>query len=258
MFLLIPEIIVENGCCILNIQGEQGMEKHYKKISRNPKGLLELLRRENSKALQITDYGSNELDSKSNLDSLIILAGAVDIAIQVMSDFKTIDECRYLLDNGIYRIILSDLALTAPDEVRALVKEYTASRVVASVRSESGKVKSNNPDVSMSDVDLINHYEQLGISRILYIQSDRLDNPEGFDREDLIRVSERCKSRITIYQNVNNHDQLVGIQSMLKHRVDSVVIGKALFENRFPCQKIWREIESELETDSDYEDETTK
>nr|MDA3843247.1 hypothetical protein [Candidatus Kapabacteria bacterium] len=124
--------------------------------------------------------------------------------------------------------------------------------------SEAGKVKFSNSHVSMSDIDLINHYEQLGISRILYIQSDRLENPKGFDREDLIRVSEGCKSRITIYQNVNNHDQLVGIQSMLKQRVDSVVIGKALFENRFPCQKIWREIEAELETDSDYEDDTTK
>ena len=181
MFLLIPEIIVKNGCCILNIQGEQGMEKHYKKISRNPKGLLELLRRENSKALQITDYGSDELDSQSNLDALIHLAGVVDITIQVMSDFKTVDECRYLLDNGIYRIILSDLALIVPEDVRSLIKEYTASRVVGLVRSEAGKVKCNNPDGSMSDIDLINHYEQLGISRILYIQSDRLDNPNGFD-----------------------------------------------------------------------------
>lgn len=42
-------------------------------------------------------------------------------------------------------------------------------------------------------------------------------------------------------------EQLWELQRSAPANVDSVVIGRALYENRFPCQGIWREIEAKLE-----------
>jgi hypothetical protein len=37
------------------------------------------------------------------------------------------------------------------------------------------------------------------------------------------------------------------LEQRVPRNVDSVVIGRAMYENRFPCQNIWRIAEAELE-----------
>jgi phosphoribosylformimino-5-aminoimidazole carboxamide ribotide isomerase len=34
------------------------------------------------------------------------------------------------------------------------------------------------------------------------------------------------------------------LQALIPIGIDSVIIGRALYENRFPCQKLWRLAES--------------
>jgi phosphoribosylformimino-5-aminoimidazole carboxamide ribotide isomerase len=46
--------------------------------------------------------------------------------------------------------------------------------------------------------------------------------------------------RITASGGISGLDDLMKIQELEPLGVDSVVIGRALYENRFPCQEIWR------------------
>jgi phosphoribosylformimino-5-aminoimidazole carboxamide ribotide isomerase len=38
---------------------------------------------------------------------------------------------------------------------------------------------------------------------------------------------------------VGDHDDLLDIEALASYGVDSVIIGKALYENAFPCQQFW-------------------
>jgi len=52
--------------------------------------------------------------------------------------------------------------------------------------------------------------------------------------------------KVTHSGGVRNKDELIDIQELISLGVDSVIIGRAFYENRFPCQKLWRVAESGL------------
>jgi phosphoribosylformimino-5-aminoimidazole carboxamide ribotide isomerase len=45
---------------------------------------------------------------------------------------------------------------------------------------------------------------------------------------------------VTALGGIDSPAELWHVQDLIKYGVDSVVIGRAIFENKFPCQKIWR------------------
>jgi phosphoribosylformimino-5-aminoimidazole carboxamide ribotide isomerase len=57
-------------------------------------------------------------------------------------------------------------------------------------------------------------------------------------------IAEFSEVRVTHAGGVRNKDELYDIQRLLPLGVDSVIVGRALYENRFPCQKLWRVAES--------------
>ncbi|MGA8264926.1 MAG: HisA/HisF-related TIM barrel protein, partial [Ignavibacteriaceae bacterium] len=58
------------------------------------------------------------------------------------------------------------------------------------------------------------------------------------------RVAEITGAKITHSGGVRNKDELMDLQSLMPIGIDSVIVGRALYENRFPCQKLWRVAES--------------
>ena len=50
--------------------------------------------------------------------------------------------------------------------------------------------------------------------------------------------------RITAAGGIAGLDDLLKVQELEKFGMDSVVIGRAIYENRFACQRLWRKCEA--------------
>jgi phosphoribosylformimino-5-aminoimidazole carboxamide ribotide isomerase len=50
----------------------------------------------------------------------------------------------------------------------------------------------------------------------------------------------RTGLKITASGGVSGFKDLIRMQELEKCGVDSVIVGKALYENKFPCQALWR------------------
>lgn len=248
MVLVIPSLELRNGRCSRCVQGEPGTENLYNYYSETPEQLLRLLRRENAKSIHLTDRDSLEgRDNSANREAIIRLAQSVDIPIALLSSFATPEECRYWLDNGVYRIIISKLARTHADAVRDLIAEYTASRIVFGIIAEQGKVILHGQLPTISDTDFAGSIRELGGTRIFYIDIAWEGSLAGPDFNNLQRIAVESGLRVTAAGGIANARQLWELQRLESFGVDSVVIGRALYENCFPCQKLWRIAEAELE-----------
>ena len=245
MFLVIPEIVLEDGHCSYCIQGESGMEKHYEKLSDNPDKLCQLWRRENAKALHIVDLDSYRgLDNSQNIELLKYISKSVDILIQLSTYERPVSKLKEFLDNGVYRVIVADIILEDKEEMRMLIEEYTASRVALNVEVYRGNAIFGHEESKLSDIELARHAADIGINRAYYY--DRL-LPLGHDLGRILHFAKETKMRITVVEGANGHRELIKLQDKFMDGIDSVTIGKAMYENKFPCQKIWRKIEAELE-----------
>jgi phosphoribosylformimino-5-aminoimidazole carboxamide ribotide isomerase len=248
MLLIIPAIELRNGVCTRFIEGEPGTEFLYSACSETPERLLTLLRRENAKTVYITDRDDCiGCDNALNARRIEAFVELTDIPITLLAGFRTVEECRYWLDRGIYRIVVSRLARIDPEGARRLLQDYTPSRVVGGAVAEHGKVLFHDDLPAMTDIEFGRYLYSLGFRRLVYTDRGWEGNLSGPSTETLAAVARQTKLRITSAGGVASISDIRALQSIESLGVDSVVVGRALFENRFPCQKIWRIAEAKLE-----------
>ncbi len=236
MFLVIPEIGLVGGISKYCIVGESGTEKRYKNLCENPTELAKLWRRENAKSLFITDYDSF-LDSHINDELIIQIANSIDIPIQLFYNFRDYNYCSHFLNNNIYRVVIDCNHVNAKNYAAKILDDYYHSKV-----SIYYKIETLNQ--FLEDKKLMDFID-IGIKRFV-INVDKIILAE----DNLSRISSfalKNEIKLSIYRVILSAEQLWQLQAYRQRNIDSAIISKSLYENAFPCQKIWRKIEAKLE-----------
>lgn len=248
MLLIIPAIDLTGGQALRCIRGVPGTEELYSQISEHPVELAQLWRRENAKCLHVTDLDSwKGRSSEVNDRTVVQMQKAVDVPVQYVTRRDTVEAYRHLLQQGVYRVALNVVVWTDPEGVRQLLEQYGPSRVIFGVRAHNGKIDLGQGAGSVSDEDFIRRVASLGGKRVLYTEVDWEGNLTGEDMTTIRRVASVAPLRMTMAGGIASPQQLWSLQHDVPGNVDSVVIGRAMYENRFPCQAIWRDIEAALE-----------
>ncbi len=248
MLLIIPAIDLTLGHAARCICGVPGTETLYSEISDHPVELAQLWRRENAKCIHVTDIDSwKGAPHDVNVEAVIAMQQAVDVPVQYVARLTSVAECRRLLEAGVYRVALNTVAWTDPDGVRELLDAYGPSRVIFGVRAHNGDVDLGADVGMVTDEEFIRHIYDLGGRRIVYTEVDWEGNLCGEDLATIRRIAAVAPVRITMAGGIASPTHLWELQENVPKNVDSLVIGRAMYENRFPCQNIWRIAEAELE-----------
>ena len=85
---------------------------------------------------------------------------------------------------------------------------------------------------------------QIGVDRFLVCDIFKNGTLEGPNIKLSKEIAEITGVKVTHAGGIRNKDELLDIQKLVPSGVDSVIVGRALYENRFPCQKLWRVAES--------------
>ncbi len=250
MILVIPAIELKNGLPTHIIRDISGGTGRYSVFHNQPRKLCELWRRENAKSIHIMDYDSvYGLSDSINIGFITYLSHCIDVPFEFFADFKSEEECRNLLDQGIYRLILDEIALLQPDAVKRLVRDYGPSRIVFNVWIKDGKICLGNKFPDLKPEKYIEYVKSLGAKRIVYGEEAWEDENTAPDYMKLTEIALSNKIRITVANGVKEAGHLWKLNDLGNYGVDSVILGDALYYNKFPCQKIWRLIEVEVEND---------
>ena len=82
--------------------------------------------------------------------------------------------------------------------------------------------------------------ERRGIRRIVYTDISRDGTMQGPNIEAYQTLGQHLtKAHITASGGVGGFEDLMKVDALKPYRVDSIIIGRALYENTFPCQKLW-------------------
>lgn len=245
MILIYPLIEISKSRCIEFVHGVPGAEHRY---STDPVQMAILWRGENAKTIHVIDKDGAAEGRIVNEDIIRQMVEAVDIPIQVSGGLRTYEEIQRVLNLGVYRIILNTAAVENPEIIEAFVKEFGTRKIAVGIVSEGGKViiKDGTTTTKMSPLELALHMSRIGVSRIVY--GEREDGVIGRTLPyDMLReIATRTGVRVTARSGVWNYRDLVHLQSLEKYGVDSVIMGKPLYENCFPCQALWRLNEAQL------------
>lgn len=242
--LVIPAIDIKDGKTVRVVQGIP--ELHCNAYGSDPVEMAMIWRTENAKFLHVVDFDHSQLHSEKNYEIIKELCESVVIPVEFGGGISSYDEAAKAMDLGITRLVVGSLAYTKPEEFEKIVKEFGSSRLSAAVDIIANKVviRGRREIIDLPLLEYAKRLEDSGVTRVIVTDVSRNGMLEGANIELSKLVAENTNLKVTHSGGVTNRDELFKLNDLTNIGIDSVIIGRALYENRFSCQKIWRIAES--------------
>lgn len=202
-----------------------------------PVKMARLWRVQNAKVVHIIDRSSKIKVSSKRLSAVRRIQSSLDIPIQLETGFtpELLDEA--LSKIGVARFIIR-MDETDIDALRAAVDKHGPSRVCSLVTypAASHGVKLDSDKL----IDYIGKIVATGCRRIVLRDLNASNQLEGHNRPLLTEVTNAFhRVKFSASGGIGSYKELKLLELEAPANVDSVIIGRALYENSFPCQKFW-------------------
>jgi phosphoribosylformimino-5-aminoimidazole carboxamide ribotide isomerase len=241
MLLVIPAIEIRRGRCVQMVRGVEGFE-----YSDDPVEMARLWRKENAKSLHVTDVDGALAGHLVNLDVIKAMVAAVDIPIELGGGLRTFSDVKQAFDLGLYRTVISTMVIENPDEAKKVIDAFGPSKVVLGIDAMDGIVATHGwaESSGLLALTVALNAKAMGFKRVHYTDI-RVDGTlRGVNVKVLRELAEKSGLCVTSSGGIGGLDDLLKIQELEPFGVDSVVIGRALCQNKFSCQSIWRMAEA--------------
>ena len=243
--LIIPVIDLENGKCVKVVEGHGTTSEYYKE---SPVKIAKLFRKENFKAIHITDLDGIKHGDIMNFDVIKEIANSVDIPIQLGGGIRTYETAEKLIrELGVYRIVIGTVAASNPDLIKKIMDDFSPSKLVIAIDEKLNNVVADGwiEKINITPVNFAKKVEELGVKRIIYQDVTRVGNLCGPHMSRLIELTEATNLKITSAGGICDYQDLKALADLNKPNIDSVLVARALYENKFPCQMLWRDLEKQ-------------
>lgn len=243
MIQLIPAIDVLDGRCVRLHQGRYDRETVYE---RNPAVMARAWQRQHATWLHVVDLDAARGGSRSrahNRAEIAAICRAVEIPVQVGGGIRTLDDIDAVLRLGASRVILGTSAALKPSMISDAVQRFSPAQIVVGIDAKGGEVRvqgwteGSGLDATAMALDM----ERRGVRRIVYTDIARDGTMKGPNLAAYRALGSHLgAAQITASGGVGSFRDLTALDALQPYRVDSVIVGRALYEMRFPCQKVWQ------------------
>lgn len=242
--LVIPSIDIKNGKTVRVVQGIP--ELNCKEYGSDPVEMAMIWRAENSKMIHVVDFDASHEHTRKNFDIIADMCSSVIIPVEYAGGIRTLADADALFEIGISRLVLATLTYDNPLEFKKIFAKYGPAKVVVGLDIVENEivVRGRRVKTGIEYLDHAKNLADIGVERFIVTDVIRNGVLGGPNLPLAKEIATTTKAKVTISGGIRNKDELLDIQELIPLGIDSVIIGRALYENRFPCQKLWRVAES--------------
>jgi phosphoribosylformimino-5-aminoimidazole carboxamide ribonucleotide (ProFAR) isomerase len=238
--LIIPTIRLHDRTCRHLPRGAEGTDGLY---PTHPELIVRMWRGENAKSLAIIDENGLVQGGISCADLVAAMTAATDIPVILFSGFSDDDDVQKAFDRlGCYRVVLPDNVCT-PERIGRLLAAFGPRRIAVSMQVEADAAGAPVSRAVSPLLARLGTLEQAGLERITLLVGDGSGPPP---RALLIRIVHETRLAVTLRNSVREYSDLDVVQRLSPRRIDSLMLDDVLYDNAFPCQRIWRLAERQL------------
>ena len=248
---ILPAIDLKDGRCVRLSQGRKSETKIY---DADPLEVARAFASSGADMIHIVDLDGAFSGSESSNRAIVSkIVNTVNVPVEFGGGIRTAADVRHLLDYGVAQVILGTIAAESTEMLKQFVAEF-GSRVCVGVDARDGRVMTRGWETSggLRAVELASAVATLGIERIIYTDIGRDGMLNGPNVEQTIEVARAAQVRVTASGGVSCLDDIKRLRGANEPLVDSVIIGKALYEGRFTLEEALRVAEdSEAPSETD-------
>lgn len=242
--LVIPSIDIKNGKCVRTVQGIPELDCY--EYGNNPIEMAKIWRAENAKMIHIKDFDGAHEQSKRNLKVIEEICSSVVIPVEFAGGIRSLQDADDIMKTGVIRIAINTMAIENRNEFRKVFEKYGPTKIVISldILDQELLIKGRSIKTGINFRKFAKEMVDMGLTRFIVCDITRNGTQLGPNILLSKEIAESTGAKVTHAGGIRNKDELMDIQKLISIGVDSVIIGRSLYENRFPCQKLWRVAES--------------
>jgi len=215
-------------------RGDPNTAKIYEQFG-DPIKTAQKWQKNGAKKLHIIDLDA-ALGSGNNRSIISEIAKSITLPIQVGGGIRTIIDVEHLLSLGIDQVILGALPFNDPFALNKIQKQFGSDVVIVALDNKNGNIMIEGwkTKTKLRVRDSLNKFIGMGIKSFLITSIIKDGTLSGPDLETLGEASEIPEAKIIAAGGIGQLDDLIELN---KIGVDSAVIGKALYEERFTLKE---------------------
>ena len=230
---VLAAIDIMNGDVVRLTKGDQSTKKVY---SNDPVQVAKKWAKEGADMLHIVDLDAAFGNESSNLSIISEILHSVNIPIQIGGGIRNTEIFEKIAKMGFSKIVVGTMAYRNVNELCLLSKDY-GDKIVISLDEINGKVMiegwKSSSDYKVEDA--INKFCKLGINNFLLTSIIKDGTLSGPDIVTLNSVNTDRKSKIIASGGISSLVDVLRVRSI---GCDSVILGKALYEERLDIKKV--------------------
>lgn len=244
--LIIPSIDIKHGKTVRVVQGIPELNCHQ--YGNDPVEMAMIWRTENAKFIHIVDFDLSQKHEYNNLKIVREICQSVIIPVEFGGGISSYDDASRAMDLGITRMVIGSLAFTNQKEFEKIISTFGASRISAAidVMNDHVLIKARKKDTHHKPIEYAQLLEKMGVLRVIVTDVSRNGMLQGANIDLSKNIAKNTNLKVTHSGGITNFTELKELDQCDKNKIDSVIIGRALYENKFPCQRLWRVAEAGL------------
>lgn len=238
--MILPAIDLRNGRCVRLIQGRRDSAKIY---DGDPVDVAKAFEASGAEMLHVVDLDGAFAEPNSvNRQVLRKIIQAVDIPIQFGGGLRRKEDVEEVLQLGVSRAVVGTVAAESPETLAEMMHLSGSSRLAVGIDAHKGMVVTHGWEQteSLSALTLARMVAGLGVERVIYTDVARDGTLQGPNIEQTCLIA-GTGVKVTASGGVSSLQDLRDIRAVSGCGIDSVIIGKALYEGRFTLAEALRD-----------------
>jgi phosphoribosylformimino-5-aminoimidazole carboxamide ribotide isomerase len=236
---VIPAIDLKNGRCVRLTQGRKSDVTVY---DENPVAVAQSFASAGAQIIHVVDLdGAFQGGESRNREVLAKIVAAVDVPIEFGGGIRSREEVQHLCDLGVARVVLGTVAAESPAHLRGFVNRFS-SQICVGIDARDGHVMTRGWETAtrVAAIDFARVVAGCGVERIVYTDIARDGMLTGPNVEQTLAVVRAANVRVTASGGVSNLDDIKQLRDAGEPLLDSVIVGKALYEGKFKLEEALR------------------
>ena len=235
-FTLLPAVDVVNGQAVRLDQGEAGTEKVYG----DPLSAAKQWQEEGATWLHFVDLDA-AFGRGSNHELMADITRQLDSNVELTGGIRDDASLERALATGAKRVNIGTAALQNPEWMESVIARYGDKVAIdLAVREENGQwqTKGNGWTSDGGDLwEVLERFDAAGCTRFVVTDVSKDGTLAGPNVELLREVSAATDAFVTASGGIATIEDVVQVASYVDEGIDSVIIGKALYEKRFTLRE---------------------
>ena len=233
--IIIPAVDIMEGKVVRLFRGEKDKKTVY---SDNPLDFAKKWQEDGAEWLHVVDLDGAINGEYCNLFLLEEIIENLGINIEISGGIRTRAILDQAINMGAKRVVLGTKAVEDPEFVKQAVSDYKEKIAVAvDMRADKISARGWTEDSTVSSADLVKKMQDIGVKCLICTDITRDGTLDGPNLEMMQKISKISSVDLIASGGVSSLDDIRALKNLKLVRLKGVIIGKALYENRFSLKE---------------------